>query len=226
MAGQHFFAGDPVVGQAATREDIAVGDLIIRHRLVSRLIHWMVALFFVACLFTGMPIWSPVFGWMASLFGGLAVCRWLHAWLGLAFTASIFVMFIHWVREMTFEKADRAYFRMSSDDQNIGKYNGGQKLFFFMVALLALLMVASGVVLWYPMSFVAPLREVSLVLHDSMYIVFAAAIIVHIYLGTAAEPGTFHSMTRGTVGKPWARLHHPRWYRDVTGEETGARRRP
>jgi cytochrome b subunit of formate dehydrogenase len=25
-------------------------------------------------------------------------------------------------------------------------------------------------------------------------------------------------MTRGTVTKAWAKLHHPRWYRDVTGD--------
>ena len=42
----------------------------------------------------------------------------------------------------------------------------------------------------------------------------------NIYLGTAALPGTFGSTTRGTVTKAWARLHHPGWYRDVTGEGT------
>jgi len=44
-------------------------------------------------------------------------------------------------------------------------------------------------------------------------------IIGHIYLGTAAEPGTFRAITGGTVTKDWARLHHPRWYREVTGEQ-------
>jgi len=45
-------------------------------------------------------------------------------------------------------------------------------------------------------------------------------IVFHIYLGTVAEPGTFGSMTRGTVTRAWARLHQPRWYREVTGEES------
>jgi len=40
-----------------------------------------------------------------------------------------------------------------------------------------------------------------------------------IYLGTAAEPGTFRAMTGGTVTTDWARLHHPRWYKEVTGEQ-------
>ena len=36
---------------------------------------------------------------------------------------------------------------------------------------------------------------------------------------TAAEPGTFRAMIRGTVTRRWARFHHGRWYRRVTGEE-------
>ena len=64
---------------------------------------------------------------------------------------------------------------------------------------------------------IAGLSGLSWVLHDAGFLLFAAAIVVHIYLGTAALPGTFRSMTRGTVTKSWAKLHHPRWYRDVTG---------
>ena len=74
--------------------------------------------------------------------------------------------------------------------------------------------------MWFPENFSVPVREAAILLHDVTFILFALAIVGHIYLGTAAEPGTFHSMTRGTVTKHWARLHHPRWYREVTGEET------
>ena len=56
------------------------------------------------------------------------------------------------------------------------------------------------------------------VLWSVWLIAFAVAIVFHIYLGTAAEPGTFGSMIRGTVTRPWARLHHGRWYRQVTGD--------
>ena len=41
--------------------------------------------------------------------------------------------------------------------------------------------------------------------------------IIHIYKGTAALPGTFRSMTRGTVSERWPWTHHPAWYREVTG---------
>jgi formate dehydrogenase subunit gamma len=207
-------------------EDVVVGDLIVRHRLASRLIHWSVALSFFVALFSGLPIWTPIFGWMASLFGGLAVCRWLHPWAGIVFAAATLVMVAVWIGDMWLEKGEGAWFgpkliqylKFQGEDPNVGKYNGGQKLFFFLAAVLALLLLASGVVLWWPLLFAAPLREVSWLVHDAAFILFAAAIVFHIYLGTAAEPGTFESMTRGTVTKPWARLHHPRWYREISAE--------
>ena len=71
--------------------------------------------------------------------------------------------------------------------------------------------------MWFPRSFPAILREFSYLIHDATFILFAVALIWHIYLGTAAEPGTFRSMTRGTVTPKWASLHHPGWYRKVVG---------
>src|SRR5947207_7026834 len=99
-------AGPTAIQVARDREDVLVGNEIIRHRLSSRVIHWSVAVFFLGALFTGMPIWSPVFGWMAYLFGLLSVCRWLHAWLGMAFAAASLVMFVHWFKDMIFDKSD------------------------------------------------------------------------------------------------------------------------
>ena len=112
------------------------------------------------------------------------------------------------------------YLKHEGHDPEVGKYNGGQKLFFFAITLGALGLLASGVVLWFPLSVPLLLRSASILLHDLTFILFAVAIVFHIYLGTAALPGTFGSMTRGTVTKAWARLHHPRWYRDVTDEES------
>jgi formate dehydrogenase subunit gamma len=219
---------DAAVAAGRDREDVVVGNEIVRHRRASRVIHWSVAVFFFVCVLTGMPIWSPIFGWMAHLFGGLAVCRWLHPWSGVAFSLSSVVMFFHWKREMALEQSEKGwigpkifeYMRYESDDQNVGKYNGGQKLLFWALSLAALGLLATGIVMWFPMAFSQVLRLLSILLHDATFILAAVAIVFHIYLGTAAEPGTFGSMTRGTVSKAWARLHHPRWYREVTGDVT------
>ena len=217
-------AGPTAIQVARGREDVLIGDEIVRHRLASRVIHWVVAVFFFGALFTGMPIWSPVFGWMAYFFGGLSVCRWLHAWLGVAFAAAAAVMAVLWLKEMVFDKSDRKfnvvdYLRFSDrEDPDVGKSNAGQKFFFWLVIVTGVVILLSGIVLWWPTYFNQTLRSISILLHDICFIGFFAAIVGHIYLGTAAEPGTFHSMTRGTVTRAWAKLHHARWYREVTGE--------
>ena len=141
-------------------------------------------------------------------------------------------MFAQWVSQMRLTRADREfltprgmirYFEYRNEDADVGKYNGGQKMLFWAAAAGTLGLLATGLVMWFPLSFGQPLREASYLLHDVAFSLFFAMIIGHIYLGTAAEPGTFGSMVRGTVTKEWARLHHPKWYREVTGNGRGAR---
>jgi len=219
--------GDAAMALARRTEDVVVGDEIVRERLSARVVHWTVALTFFVCLFTGLPIWTPYLGFLANLFGGLHVCRALHPWAGVAFAAASVLMFVQWVSQMGLTRADREfvtprgllrYFQYRNDDAEVGKYNGGQKLLFWAAALGAAGLLASGLVMWFPLGFGQRLREASYLLHDVAFSLFFAMIIGHIYLGTAAEPGTFRSMTRGTVTKTWAQLHHPRWYREVTSQ--------
>src|SRR5215469_17043184 len=112
------------------REDVVVGEEIVRHRMATRVVHWAVAVFFILCVFTGLPIWSPVFGWMAVFVGGLSVARWFHAWLGVAFVVASLFMFAMWLSDMRFDARDRGfkfveYLRFSgAEDPEVGKYNG------------------------------------------------------------------------------------------------------
>jgi formate dehydrogenase subunit gamma len=180
---------DPAIVTARHGENVVVGDEIIRHRRASRLIHWSVAVTFFLALITGMPIWTPLF-------------RWMH--------------FRSDERGWWNPKKLMAYMRWNDEPaQEGGKYNPGQKLFFWAVCLGALGFLVSGIVMWFPLYFPEIVREIAILLHDITFIFFLVGIIMHIYLGTAAEPGTFRSMTRGTVTRRWARLHHPGWLRDV-----------
>lgn len=219
-------SADPGILAAQSQEDLVVGDEIVRFRYYTRVVHWGVALTFFLCLFTGLPIWTPIFGWLAPLFGGLQVCRWLHPWSGIAFAVFALLQFVHWAGEMRLTEADKrflklknflAYMRWEYHDDEVGKFNGGQKTLLWWSSLAALGLLVTGVVLWWPEYFSAPFREASWVLHDVTFILFTLLIIGHIYL-SIAEPGTFTGMVRGTVSKAWARLHHPAWFRDVTGE--------
>ena len=217
---------DPGILAAQHTEDVVVGDEVVRFRYYTRVVHWGVALTFFLCLFTGLPIWTPIFGWLAVFFGGLAVCRWLHPWTGVAFAVFALLQFVHWAGEMRMTEADKrftklknflAYMRWEYHDDEVGKFNGGQKSLFWLSSLAALALLASGVPMWFPNYFSRPFLEASWILHDVTFVLFFLLILGHIYL-SIAEPGTFTGMVKGTVTKAWARLHHPAWYRDVTGE--------
>ena len=123
--------------------------------------HWTVALTFIVSMLTGLPIWTPVFGWMAHLFGGLTVCRLLHPWVGVAFVLASLVQFFEWISDMHVEPWERdwigprltRYMRYEEDDPRTGKYNGGQKLYFWAVSLGALGLLLSGLLMWFPTAF-------------------------------------------------------------------------
>ena len=132
-------SADPGILAAQSREDLVVGEEVVRFRYYTRVVHWGVALTFFVCLFTGLPIWTPIFGWMAPLFGGLHVCRWLHPWTGVAFSVFALLQFVHWAGEMRMTEADKrftklknflTYMRWQGHDEEIGKFNGGQKSLF------------------------------------------------------------------------------------------------
>jgi cytochrome b subunit of formate dehydrogenase len=48
-------------------------------------------------------------------------------------------------------------------------------------------------------------------LHYAAALAGGLLLIVHVYLGTVAYPGTARGMIEGTVTTAWARLHHSRW---------------
>jgi len=71
-------------------------------------------------------------------------------------------MFAQWFSQMWLTRADREfltprglvrYFEYRNDDAEVGKYNGGQKLLFWAAALGALGLLASGLVMWFPLAF-------------------------------------------------------------------------
>jgi formate dehydrogenase subunit gamma len=97
-----------------------------------------------------------------------------------------------------------------------GKYNGGQKLLFWLLALCMLLLIPSGVVLWQAyFDFPIEARRWAAVIHSAAAVVMICLIFVHVYAAIWVK-GTIRSMWYGTVTRAWARQHHRNWYEEVT----------
>lgn len=193
-----------------------------RFSFSERIVHWVAAVTFVVLLFSGLALSYPSLYWMTALLGGPEATRVLHPWIGAVFTVSLLVMIVLWVKDMGLTETDREWlasvkhYAMHESDEvpPAGKYNAGQKLFFWAMVVLGVLLLVSGIVLWFPESFPRWLRATSRFAHFAAALGGGLFMIVHIYLGTIALPGTARGMLFGRVSRAWARHHHMLWYRD------------
>ena len=202
---------------------------LLRHPVYTRFLHWSVAIFFILSLLTGFAIYSPwLFHWITPLFGGGPRTRALHPWFGLVFEVFFLFQFINWFAPMVWVEADRRWMRRMreyvtneypTEYQDVGFFNAGQKLYFWAIAVSGVLFLITGLFMWFDDLTPRWVVAVSYVIHDIAALVMLGGFIIHIYEGTAHQPGTFRSMMEGTVTERWAWTHHPGWYRAVTGRD-------
>jgi formate dehydrogenase subunit gamma len=205
---------------------------LLRHPVYTRVLHWSVAIFFLLALFTGFAIYSPwLFHWITPLFGGGPTTRLLHPWFSLGFVVCFALQFLNWLEPMTWASSDREWLRRireyvtnteKLEPEYVDFFNAGQKLYFWAIAVGALLFLVSGIPMWFPRTFGRWVVALGYVVHDISALVMLVGFIVHVYEGTASQPGTFQSMMRGTVSDKWAWTHHPAWYRRATGRDPRA----
>lgn len=199
-----------------------MSPLLQRFTFLERVTHWVVGVTFVLLLLTGLAFSYPSLFWLTTLLGGGPAARELHPQVGAVFGVGIVFMFVLWVRDMFLDRQDREWLGAikhyaTHDRDNVppaGKYNAGQKLFFWVQCLLGIVFVATGVVLWFPEWFGAGLLNSARLLHFVATLGGGLFLMVHVYLGTVAYPGTARGMIDGKVTPAWARLHHPRWSGD------------
>jgi formate dehydrogenase subunit gamma len=196
---------------------------LTRFSVSERFNHWIVALSFLYAALTGLSLWSPRLYWLASIFGGGVTIRAWHPLGGLIFVVVFVWMFTSWKQQMHLDSDDRRWLRLvhryASHDYHAlpeaGRFNGGQKSLFWLQSVNAILLLISGIVLWWPESMPRALREASILIHPIAAVLAIGGLIVHIYMGTAATPGAFRGMTQGWVKPGWAASHHAKWYREI-----------
>jgi formate dehydrogenase subunit gamma len=203
---------------------------VLRHRVHTRLIHWGVALFFVLALLSGFALFIPwLYKPLAPLFGGGPMARLLHPWFGIAFVIVMVLQLLGWAESMRWTPVDSRWTRRireyvtdteGREMEDVGKFNAGQKVWFWTMVGSGFVFLLTGIFLWFPEIFGRTAMWISYFFHDLAGLVMLGGFIVHIYEGTAAAPGTFRSMTRGTVTRDWAWTHHPAWFRKVDGRDT------
>ncbi|MDP2852930.1 MAG: formate dehydrogenase subunit gamma [Smithellaceae bacterium] len=202
----------------------------------ERIVHWMLAISCLCLCVTGLGMMFQSFNFLGIIVGGLKNLKLIHNFTGLIFAASLILAIRMWWKEagvfvfpedLDWIKTAGGYLWHVDKVPETGKYNPGQKLFFLTVAGCGVLMLITGLIMWFPEALPISLVRWMYPLHALGFVVIFAFFFVHLYLGTIGNPGTVPAMITGWMDRAVLKKQHPGWLKEmehngtliVSGEE-------
>jgi formate dehydrogenase subunit gamma len=191
-------------------------------------VHWSTAISFCLLglsglvMFFGKSALLPLIGY--TLFGWLTyLCKNVHNFIAPLFIVSAAVMVVIWARDNIFRRYDWQWFRrawaffLKSEHIPSGRFNAGEKAWFWGgVLLLSIVMTWSGLVLLFPnFDQTRATLQVAWIWHVAAAMLYIAASLGHIYMGTIGVAHTYDNMRHGWTDETWAKEHHSIWYDEV-----------
>lgn len=210
------------------------GRTIERFNGVERFAHWLVASCFIVLglsglnLTFGLSIVRPIVG--PEAFASLTQAgKIAHNYLSFPFCLGVLLMAAMWIRHNIFNAVDAEWFAQGGGllkkdvHPPAGKFNGGQKVLFWLVMLGSVALAVSGYMLMFPFYFtdIAGM-QLSQLVHAIAGILLVAVILAHIYIGSIGMEGAFDAMGSGQVDVNWAKEHHSLWVKEQLGGKAAA----
>jgi len=198
---------------------------VARYTPGARANHWLNAIILILLALSGMALFHPALYFLTGLFGGGVWARILHPFLGLALIVTFAGLFIRFWRYNIWERSDTQWLNRIRDvlaarDENlpeVGRYNAGQKIVFWLMTIAIVTLFLSGIVMWEDpvigTDFSIQQKRIALVVHASAAVIIICVWIIHLYAAIWVK-GTVSAMTRGTVSGGWAWKHHRKWLRE------------
>ena len=221
MRRQYSAPGDEI----ATRKPVTVR----RYKGYTRLNHWITAGSLIVLALSGLALFHPALYFLTGLFGGGATTRWLHPFVGVLLFFSFLLLFVQMWRLNLPQSGDGRWVSHFGDvvkghEENlpeIGKYNAGQKMVFWAMTGLILVLIATGVMIWqqyFPDLVSIPTRRIAVAVHALAAVLILFVFILHVSAAFWTR-GTIRAMTQGTVTGGWAFRHHRKWLRELAGRQ-------
>jgi formate dehydrogenase subunit gamma len=199
------------------------GVKLIRFASFERFTHWVTASCFIVLALSGLNISFgrvlilPLFG--ADAFAAMSgYAKLAHDYLAFPFMIGLVIMFLIWIKDNIPGKLDLQWIKRgggmlkNGDHPPARRFNAGQKGIFWIVIIGGTLMSLSGWFLLFPY---IPANVTALqlwtVIHAVIAMLFIAAMLAHIYIGTVGMEGAFEAMGTGEVDLNWAKEHHSLW---------------
>jgi len=198
------------------------GTNIVRFNAFERSVHWMTATCFIILALSGLnitfgkPLLLPLIGASAFSSWSLAV-KYAHNLLSFPFTLGVVLIFLMWLGGNIPNRVDIEWLKrgggiIGHDQPPAYRFNAGQKGIYWIVVLGGSLIAVTGYFLMFPF-YGTNIADMQLaeVVHGVVAVLFIAAMLGHIYIGTIGMQGAFEAMGKGTVDLNWAKEHHSLW---------------
>ncbi len=198
------------------------GRTMVRFNAFERFVHWMTATCFVILALSGLnitfgrPLLLPLIG-PESFSAWSQWAKYAHNYLSFPFTVGVILIFLMWIAGNIPNKVDIDWFKrgggmVGQDHPPAFRFNGGQKAIYWIVVLGGGVVAASGYVLMFPFYGTdIHSMQIAEIVHAIVAVLFIAAMLGHIYIGTIGMEGAFEAMGSGTVDVNWAKEHHSLW---------------
>ena len=160
--------------------------------------------------------------------------KYAHNYLSFPFTIGVILIFLMWIAGNIPNRVDVEWLKrgggiVGHDHPPAYRFNAGQKMIYWIVVLGGTAVAVSGYVLMFPFygTDIASMQAAQIV-HGIVAMLFVAAMIGHIYIGTIGMEGAFEAMGTGTVDLNWAKEHHNLWLEEekARADAGAAQRKP
>ncbi|AJC61374.1 formate dehydrogenase C gamma subunit [Streptomyces sp. 769] len=186
-----------------------------RFTAAERWVHRATAALMGIMLLTAACLYVP---YLAELVGRRSLLVTLHEWAGIALPAPLLAGLVSRAfradlgRLNRFGPQDRGWVRaaLRGHHRPSGKFNAGQKLYAALVAGAALVMIGTGLILWFPILVPLLWRTGATFVHDWIALLIGVLVIGHVWMA-ARDPEARRGLRTGHVSRAWARREHPLW---------------
>jgi formate dehydrogenase subunit gamma len=212
-------------------DQVHPGDPVIvdRYTMAARINHWITAACLIMLALSGLALFAPSLFFLTALFGGGQTTRFIHPWIGVVLFFSFLGLFLRFWKANLWKAEDGTWLARISDVltaheerlPEVGKYNAGQKVVFWSMSILIIVLILTGLVSWD--EYFAPYtsieqKRVAILLHDIAAIAIICVWIVHFYAAIWVR-GTLPAMVRGVVTGGWAWRHHRKWLKELAASK-------
>lgn len=198
------------------------GDKFLIFTIFNRVIHWFTAVFFLMLVVSGLVM---IFG---KYFGGggfVRTLRYLHLISAIMFTPFGFIMLLMWLRDMIFAPGDLTWFlkiggylSKKSEVMPVGKFNPGQKSWFWLGTLGGIVMAFTGYFMFSFATLPDNLRIYAMI-HNFLGMAMVAMFLVHLYMSLFAIKGSLNSMLTGYKYEDELKIMYRRFYDKLSGKD-------